>query len=295
MSFALSEKTISMDERNTEPVEEVQLDLFGLDRIKLGEGYAALSRLDLDRAASIFNGLIQGNPDFDDARQGFVMAAAWSDILWESETRGPQAAVAFLWEKIQSSSFGRWGGGLRAALIRKLIGLIGDDARFYVPPVLCLGFLWFELSDFERAEDAYRRLLDKQPNDARLVCRLGNSLFLQGRRSEARRWYAQALLASPHDVAPDELEDAILRSVIKESGVCMAPVYGWLRDALPLVDNVDTQSKDEEHAKALRIYRAVLLAEAARKKREHRDMVEKRRNLKEIAPEVFEEYIARLA
>ena len=34
--------------------------------------YAALARLDLDSAASIFNGLTIEKPDFGDARQGFV-------------------------------------------------------------------------------------------------------------------------------------------------------------------------------------------------------------------------------
>ena len=295
MISAMTEKIISMETRDVESVGDCQLDLFGLDRIKLGEGYAALARLDLDRAASLFSDLALEKPDFGDATQGYGMAVAWSDILWELETRGPQEAAVFLWEKIQTYAFGQWGSGLRKALIRKLTGLVGDDARFYVPPDLCLGFLFFELADYERSEDAYRRLLEKHPNNVKLMCRLGNSIFLQRRRSEARHYYVQALLTSPHDVKPGELDDAALKSIIKESGVCLAPVYGWLRDVLPLLDSVDVQSKDEEHAKALMIYRAVLLAESARKKRDHRDMVEKRRNLKEIAPEIFKEYIARLA
>lgn len=285
---------MSIEERDEEPAGEAQLDLFGLDRIKLGEGYAALARLDLDRAAAIFNELALGNPDFGDAKQGYAMAAAWSDILWESETRGQQDAGVFLWEKIRTHGFGQWGGGLRKALIGKLIGMIGDDADFYVPPDLCLGLLFFELADYERSEDAYRRLLEKRPNEAALLCRLGNSIFLQRRPSEAGPFYVRALLTSPRDVPSDELEDAELRGIIKECGACLAPVYGWLRGALPLSERSDIQATDEEHAKALAIYGAVLRAESARKKRDHQDMVDKRRALKEIAPEIFGEYIAHL-
>jgi tetratricopeptide (TPR) repeat protein len=290
----MTEKIISTGEGDEEPAGEEQLDLFGQDRIRLGEGYAALARLDLDRAATIFNGFALENPAFGDAKQGFAMASAWSDILWDLETRGQQDAAVFLWEKIRTYDFGQWGNGLRKALIRKLTGLIGD-AGFYVPPDLCLGFLFFELADYERSEDAYRSLLKISPNEARLLCRLGNSIYLQRRRTEARHHYVQALLASPRDVDPSMIEDAELRDIIKEYGVCPAPAYGWLRGLLPLIDLADIQATDEEHAKALAIYRAVLDAESARRKRDHRDMVEKRRNLKEVAPELFQEYIAFIA
>jgi len=283
-----------MQERTADPIEEVQLDFFGMDRIRLGEGYAALAKLELDRAASIFNELILANPDFVDAKQGYVIATAWSEILWELETRCPQDAVAFLWEKIQTYAFGQWCGGLRTALVRKVIGLIDCDVYFFISPDFCLGYLLFEMADYEQAEKAYRFLTEKKPNNAKLICGLGNSIFLQKRLFEARYCYAQALLTSPLDVDPNGLEDTELKRIVKECGVYMAPVYGWLRGALPLLDSADIQANDKKHSQALMIYRSVFLAESARNKRDHHDMVEKRRNLKDIAPKVFEEYITHL-
>jgi hypothetical protein len=136
--------------------------------------------------------------------------------------------------------------------------------------------------------------LKERPNDVKLLCRLGNSIFLQRRQTEARHWYAQALLTSPLDVDPGVLEDAELKNIINEYGVCLAPVYGWLKGLLPLIDPAVIPAADEEQAKALLIYRAVLDAESARRKRDHRDIVEKRRGLKQLAPEVFEAYIAHI-
>ena len=70
-----------MEKAVDEEAVEVQLDLFGLERIKLGEGYAALARLDLDKAASIFGDLIRENPGFAEAAEGKSMAVEWSDTL----------------------------------------------------------------------------------------------------------------------------------------------------------------------------------------------------------------------
>jgi tetratricopeptide (TPR) repeat protein len=289
--LGVKERILPMKEDDRDLVEEGQLDLFGIDRIKLGEGYAALKQLDLDRAASIFNELILENHDFSDANQGYAMAVEWSDTLWDVETRIHQESATVLWHKIQTYPFGQWGGELRTALIRKTIALIDGDATFYIPPDLCLGYLFLELADYERAEGAYRQLLEKQPNDTKLICRLVNSIFLQKRQSEARHYYAKALLAFPLEAHPNSLEDTEVKDIIKECGVLLAPVYGWLRGVLPLVDIDDIRAMDEEHAKALIIYRSVYLAESARKKRDHQDMVVKRRDLKQLAPEVFEEYI----
>ncbi len=283
-----------MEDRALEPADACQLDLFGLDRMKLGEGYAALSALDLDRAASIFNSLTLDKPDFGDAREGFVMAAAWSDILWEMETRGPQDSAVFLWEKIQSYDFGQWGNGLRKGLIKRLIDLIGNDDGFYVLPDLCLGFLHAELAEYERAEDAFRRLLERHPDDVRIMCRLGNSLFFQKKLSQARHLYAQALLAAPADVDFCAVEDPEVRGLVKECGPIMAPVYAWLRDILPLVDVADISSDDLDHEKALKIYHIITLAEEARGKGNHQVMVEQRRILKKTDPEVLEEYLVKL-
>jgi hypothetical protein len=126
----MMENLLTMEEHVGVPNEEGQLDLFGLDRMKLGEGCAALARLDLDRAAAIFNALTLENPDFADAKQGYAMAAAWSDNLWELETRGQRDAAVFLWGKVQTCGFGQWGNGLRNAMIRKLAGLIGVRCGF---------------------------------------------------------------------------------------------------------------------------------------------------------------------
>ena len=79
-----------------------QLDFFGADRMTLGDGYAALAQLDLDKAASIFGGLSLRNAGFSDSREGHAMAVAWSDILWNLETLPPEEAAIRFWDEIRS-------------------------------------------------------------------------------------------------------------------------------------------------------------------------------------------------
>lgn len=282
------------EERTVEAADDCQLDLFGWERIKLGEGYAALARLELERAAAVFGDLLRQKPDFTDAKEGCAMAMAWGDVLWEMETRSQETAAAFLWERIRSYSFGPWGGDLRKALVRRLIAVAGRDADFYAPPDFCLGVLHLEVGEHERAEASLRGLLQKHPDDARLLLHLGNALFLQRRASEARVFYAKALLGSPAVMGAAGWEDGEVAALIRETGPQMAPVHGWLRGILPMVD-VDVQAAvDQGHERTLRVYRALLHAESARMKRDHRGMVEHRRFLKDTAPEILEAYLRRI-
>jgi tetratricopeptide (TPR) repeat protein len=284
----------SVDETSQEGLAEFQLDLFGQDRIKLGEGYAALARLDLDKAASIFGDLVRENPQFADAADGKAMALEWGDALWGIESLNSEAAALALWEKVGSSSFGQWGDGLRKALVRRVISLIGKNEDFFIPPGLCLGSLHIEVMQYEQAESSLRKLLEKHPHNARLLCLLGNSLVPQQRRSEARVFYAKAFLRSPREASAEGPNDDELVALIRREGPYMTPVYGLLEEVLPLVDVGATVAVDQYHDQALEIYRSLLRAEAAREKRDHRKMVEERKILKALSPEAFEAYINRL-
>ncbi len=284
----------SVDETPQEEPAAFQFDLFGLDRIKLGEGYAALARLDLDKAASIFGDLVRDDPQFADAVDGKAMALAWGDVLRGIESLNGAAAALSLWEKIRSFSFGQWGDGLRKALVKKVIDLVGDNDDFFIPPDLCLGFLHIDVMQYERAEDSLRKLLEKHPDNARLLCLLGNALVPQRRRSEARVYYAKAFLRSPREASEAGANDDELAAIIRREGPYLTPIHGLLEGVLPLVDTAAIVAVDQDHAGMLEIYRALSRADAARVKRDHRMMVEERKILKELSAEVFDAYITRL-
>lgn len=287
----IEDATIQGDGEIPERAGDLQLDLFSWHRVKTGEGFSALARFDFQKATVYFQEVLEREPLHAEASLGRGMADAWSRILSEVEPARGGDAVPALWGRIQSYSFGLHGERLRKALLKRLIEMIGDDPAFYLPPGLCAGRLHYEAGDYERSETALRRLLELHPNDVNVLCMLGHCLRAQGRFSGARVFYAKALLISPDGA---EVMDAELIALIREVGASYAPIHGWLRGLLPLLDAPENVAAAADDLRiACRIHEIVNRAEKARQKNDHRVMVEQRLRLKNIAPEVFAEYIKR--
>jgi tetratricopeptide (TPR) repeat protein len=275
--------------------EELQLDLFTWDRVKVGEGFSALAELDFARAILVFQNVLSKWPGHPDASAGLRMAATWADCLREAETPHERETVTSLWERIRSYPFGQSGHELRRALIQRVVVLLQiEDADLYIPPDLSLGRLFVELEDYGRAEAAFRRLLETHARDGRLLVWLGNCLFKQGKTSEARVVYAKALLSAPAEVNIEEIEDKGVVEAIAEEDIYSAAIWGWLSGVLPLVEVEVGSPHDRRHVGALLVYRTVRGAEAARAKGAHEEMVEQRRLLKGLAPAVFLRYMGRM-
>jgi hypothetical protein len=125
------------------------------------------------------------------------------------------------------------------------------------------------------------------------VC-LGNCLLRQGQQSQARLAYTKAFLLAPGEVEREEVADKELREAISDEDNYSAAVYGWLRRVLPFIEVDVESSHDRRHEESLVVYRTLGRAERARAKGAHEEMVEQRRLLKQLAPAVFREYMARL-
>jgi len=275
--------------------DERQLNLFGWDRVKVGEGFSALGRLDLPGAVVIFEEVLARWPEHPDASAGTAMVAAWDDDLRETERLQKGEAAAALWDRIKPYPFGPWGQAFRRGLIQRVIALLEGDCHLYVPPDLCLGRLLLELGDHGGAEEALRELLGRHPHGARILVCLGNCLLRQGRTGEAKVVYARALLAAPWEVEPEAIDDKELSEIITDQDVYSGAVWGWLKRALPLVDVEVGSPHDGKHEASLLVYQTVRRAERARAKGAHEEMVDQRRLLRQLAPAVFLAYMGRLS
>jgi tetratricopeptide (TPR) repeat protein len=275
-------------------IDRVQLDLFSWDRIKVGEGFNALEMLDLQVAADIFEDILQRWHGHPDAIAGQRMAFDWIDFLKKTETLEKEEAVIYLWEKIKSYSFGQGGQVLRKGLIQRIITLLEGDYCFYISPDLCLGCLYMDIAEYSKAEEALKMLAEQHPRDGKILVYLGNCLWLQGRAAKARAIYAKAILTSPWDMKLEEFTDKELVEAIVEEDIYLAPLSGWLRRILPLIDIDIEKPHDKNHEWLLMIYNTIKLAEKARLQHDHKKMVEMRRLLKESEPAVFLEYMGRI-
>ncbi len=274
--------------------EELQLNLFSWDRVKVAEGFSALGGLDFAKAQVTFQGILSKWPGHPDASAGLGMVATWADFLGAAEALQKRDAIVSLWERIRPYSFGQCGHALRRALLQRAVALLEEDADLYVPPDLCLGRLLLEIEEYGKAEAAFRHLSEIHPHDGRILVWLGNCLFRQHKTSEARVVYARAFLSASSEVKLEEIEDEELVKAIADEEVYSAAIWGWLRGVLPLVEVEEAPGLDRKHEEALRVYQTVRRAERARAKGAHEEMVEQRRLLRELAPAVFLQYMGRM-
>ncbi|MGD0886344.1 MAG: tetratricopeptide repeat protein [Thermodesulfovibrionales bacterium] len=274
--------------------EGLQLDLFSWDQVKTGEGFCALENLDLKKAVIIFEDILSKWEGHPAASAGLKMAVEWDNALGEIEGLPKDDAVISLWEKVRSYTFGQCDGAFRRALIKRAIVLLEDDHSLHIPVDLYLGDLYLEIEDYEKAEQAYRRFIERHSADGRTLGCLGNCLWRQGKKGEARVTYAKALLLVPWEVELAEIDDKELVDALVEEDIYSAAVYGWLRRVLPFVDVEVETPHDSNHGWSLLVYQTLRHAEKARVKGDHEGMVEQRRLLKEVAPAVFLEYMGRI-
>lgn len=263
--------------------ENIQLDLFSPDRVMVGQAFNALGKVDLHAAMTLLEEVLSRWPDTLDAREGYRLASDW---LKTSEVR--ESEFMLFWERIKGYPFGALGAGLRRGLIRKLIAAVGDE-DIYLDQDLSLDRLYFEVDDLARAEESFSRLIEKHPLDGRLHLALGNTLSVQNREGEARAAYAKGLLASPSAIEPAMIMDDEVRALVDEVGAFAAPVFGWIRGALPIV-RMRPVPCNPEHDRNLHVYELLGNAEQARMDGNHDEMVQYRRLLRDAAPDVWEEY-----
>ncbi len=106
--------------------DDIQLDLFSQDRVKVREGFIALARLDLAGAAGTFAEVLSRWPGHPDGSAGLRMATAWADSLKEVKSLQRQDAATALWERIKAYPFGQGGEPLRRSLIGRAIALLDN-------------------------------------------------------------------------------------------------------------------------------------------------------------------------
>ena len=156
----------------------------------------------------------------------------------------------------------------------------------YLPPDLCLGFLSLQLGDYETAEQQLRQLIESFPEDGLLYGYLADTLWMQQRRELANSLYALALLLGPELMVNHPVCNRRLATLIADHGAALAPIYGYLGGVVPLVEQ-----EIAEATEATAIYALLRQTERARYRGDHAAMVTGRKQLRQLAPEVFNAYL----
>lgn len=266
----------------------MQLNLFQWDRLEAGQGYACLARLDFGQARDHFGRILTGLPGHRVAEAGLQAVEYWEQVFRALAGIGGETAVAFFWQRLRIFSFGDSAVDreLRAKLLSRLQALMEQGGVEYLPPDLCRGYLSLQLGNYVTAENQLRGLIDTVPDQGLLYGYLGDALWLQGRREIAGGVYAVALLLAPEQMAAYTPCNHRLTAIIAQYGAALAPVYGFFRGVLPLVEQ-----EIESDTEAARIYELLRRAERTRHRRDHSAMVAARKEMQALAPGVFADYL----
>jgi len=249
-----------------------QLELFAPDRLKVGEGLDALGRLDLERAAAVFERLVAEYPDAGDAVAWGAAARWWQEVFSRAEAMEDRERAVLLWESLKRCRVDRVlaTGALRQAVVVRVVDLLERSGAVFVPPDLCVGSAYLEAGRDGEAEKALGAAVAQGPSNGALLGLHGDALWVLGRREEARAVYARALVTDPATVLVVALKDRELREIVGRWGAPLAPVWGWLAGVLPLLACGEPEA-GEQGAGA--VYRRLAATEAARRDGRHEAMV----------------------
>jgi len=269
----------------------MQLGLFDWDIITTASGFASLAQLDFEDARTRFMQVLRSLPEHREAKKGLRNLEFWEHVFATMDGLGFGETLSFLWGNINGFAFdsSEHSRVLRQTLIKRLHALLGNRPRYYEPPDLCSGYLHLQLGKYAKAETDLRLLLDDWPDDGLIHFFLAESLWLQGRTEVAGPVYATALLLAPCEISKRKMSSLSLRRVLQEFGPTLAPIYGYLNGVLPLVQYDGLPDTAENQ-----IYHALRQAELARSTNCHQEMVDARRILKSLSPEIFKEYLERI-
>lgn len=271
----------------------MQLGLFSPDRLAVGEAHQAMAELELDHAIEILEEVLAVAPDTSDAEADLRIATDWKQTIEAVASLEPEARLSHLWDRIcrLANDPRRLPDGLRRSLLLRLLEELQQHRIELIEPELCAGTILIELGRTREAEPALRQTLRVSGDRPRLLARLGTVLWRLGRSVPAKASWVRALLLDPAEIRETDLEDPKTARLVQRAGAAMAPITGWLDGILPLVEIERSRLGESEPAQ---IYACLLDAEEARRGHRHEDMVTSRTRLRNLSPDVFNAYMARL-
>lgn len=265
----------------------MQLNLFQWDLIEISNGFRCLAELRFEQAKASFSRVLTALPSQAAAQEGLHATCFWHELFQQADALPTTEGMLLLWQNIQQHSFAsnESGRDLHLALLVDLKRRMEKERQEFIEPDLSIGYLQCQLGNYVSAETQLRQQIKTTPSHGILYGFLADTLWMQDRRELANALYATALLMAPDRMCNHRLRNRKLAELVERHGVEMAPIHGFFRGVVPLVE---PESPPDTHA--VRIHSLLRQAEQARY---HKDIITSesvREHLKQFAPEVLDQY-----
>ena len=275
-------------ELRSRETKEMQLNLFNWHLIVAGRGFKSLSLLNFEDSRKHFSEVLRSLPDHPEASRGMRELAFWQNTFDDISKLDAKSAPSLFWKRINEFSFANsdYSQILWQNVIRYLKFLLKGAPTFYEPPDLCTGYLDLLLGDYAAAERHLKFLLNGKKSNGLLHFFLAEAISLQGQMEKSGPYYAKALLLSPSGISGRKVSFSRLSRIIQDYGAALAPIYGYFEGILPLVETDCVTDSPE-----CKTYAVLRRVELTRHSGDHNSMVAARKEMKIMAPGLFQVYL----
>lgn len=274
------------------------------DNVALETGYRCLIALKLDEAIRQFNEAMESaTGDRESIHIGLAACQFWQNRIQQLEEPATPSGnivsrsryMAVLLEDFSHYPFTPGIRKFKMALLNYLADRITGDADTDIKNRETAFDLLLSIHDYQKAENLAALSVTQFPEQPFFLYLLAQAQWLNGNKTEARRNYAHALLYHPDQFSGHRIEPEPLKKLIAFHGPAMAPAYGWLRNILPPIPLADIiKTAGMEHYHAIQSYRMMQQADESLKNNDIKSGIHFRKQLKEQAPDLYEEYFGLL-
>ena len=269
----------------------VQLGLFSPEQQEVEAAWAALGRLELDRAESLFSGALDRDPESEPSRRGVDAVAYWRAAIEGLAGATALERASSLWQAVSRCPPGMLSRPLRRRLLTDVLEPLEMHPGPLPLPELCAGDVLLALGREGSARAWLEWAVRHEPCAARLQLLLGDACWLTGAAGPARASYSRGLLLDPTLERWHEVAWVDLRRRIQETGGARAAVELWAEGGLPLPP---TTSAGRPHPAVAEVWRVLADAADAAAHRRHDETVHHRLRLQSLDPDIFARYMERL-
>ena len=177
------------------------------------------------------------------------------------------------------------------ALLLYIVSLLIKEPDMDLNDIETVFDLLVKSSEFQKAEELVSCCINQHPGNLQLMYLLAQAQWFSNNRNEANNNYGLLLLCHPGKTELKRIENKKLIELILTYGPAIAPIFGWLRNAMAFVSLPEKiEVYDEEHRKALEVYRLLYNANKALESNNRKETIRYRKEIKMLMPAIYTEY-----
>lgn len=273
----------------------IQLDLFSWQSEIISECWQEMSRFNFEQAQRIIDELalkLSNDPEINELSE---TNQHWKNIFLQLAKISNPEKPKYLYSAILKFPFqNQWAfSKLKYSIINEVISLSKRHNIFQLDPITNRADLFLLQSDPLSAEKEIMEYLNEKGTNPALEIQLANIQWGLNKITEAGKNYMWGLMSNSSPIDPRKIENNDLSTILELHGSAQIGPWCWIYGQLNLFNHAVEifSGYPELNPVSARVCELIKLAEKAKREGQSREMVNFRKALKDLAPEIFSGYI----